>query len=147
MFTSRSIFVWMKKDVPCHSPFSSLPFSPPPSFLSSLPLRLCHLFALSSSLPLTSPSHLRFPPSLCSAGARCSSATSTQLAAWHSLLQRRGPRVSGKAVAAIDSIAPRERSAFIAQLHVFCRLRGAAPVLDEPDALREYLAHAGIGDL
>lgn len=70
---------------------------------------------------------------------RCAPETSRAFERRLRLLESPGPRISGRAVAALAGLPPAQRSAFICQLHVLCRLRGEAPLLRTTQELEAYL--------
>ena len=55
------------------------------------------------------------------------------------VLRTRGPTVQGRALAGLPEVPPHLRSHVIASVHALCRLRGEAPALETPEALRSYL--------
>ena len=73
------------------------------------------------------------------ARTRCSAATAARLDAQMRVLRTRGPTVQGRALAGLPEVPPHLRSHVIASVHALCRLRGEAPALETPEALRSYL--------
>ena len=70
---------------------------------------------------------------------RCAADTSAFYDAQLRLLRQAGPTISGSAVAQLKDVPPHLRGQIIANVHVLCRLRGEAPMLETAEALEEYL--------
>jgi len=70
---------------------------------------------------------------------RCAPSTVERLRGRVAALSVPGPSIRGAAVAGVEGLPARRRGEFIAQLQVFCRLRGDTPELHTAEQLSEYL--------